>query len=93
MGRRQGRARAARSGSAFASSATCSGSTSAEAVARLGEDGRRLWRLAHGIDERQVTPERETKSISAETTFEEDVGDRAELKRALLGLCESVARG
>ncbi|MFZ0207107.1 MAG: hypothetical protein WAL59_13515 [Roseiarcus sp.] len=63
----------------------------AEAVARLGEDGRRLWRLANGIDDRRVTTERETKSISAEITFEHDVGDAAELSRALLGLCERVA--
>lgn len=63
----------------------------AEAVARLGEDGKRLWRLANGIDDRRVTTERETKSISAEITFEHDVGDAAELSRALLGLCERVA--
>ena len=40
------------------------------AAARLGEDGRRLWRLAHGIDARRVSPDRETKSISSETTFD-----------------------
>ena len=50
----------------------------AEAVARLGEDGRRLWRLANGIDDRRVMTERETKSISAEITFEHDVGDAAD---------------
>ena len=63
-----------------------------EALGRLGEDGRRLWRLARGIDDRKVSPERETKSISAETTFPEDVGERAELEATLLGLCEKVAR-
>jgi DNA polymerase-4 len=63
-----------------------------QALARLGEDGRRLWRLSRGIDERKVTPEREAKSISAETTFLEDVADRAELEAVLLGLCEKVAR-
>ena len=64
----------------------------ASAATRLGEDARRLWRLAHGIDERKVSPERETKSISAETTFLDDIGDRAELEPILLGLCEKVAR-
>jgi DNA polymerase-4 len=64
----------------------------AGAVARLGEDGRRLWRLARGIDNRRVTLERETKSISAETTFEHDVGERAELERTLLILSERVGR-
>ncbi len=63
-----------------------------EAMTRLGEDGRRLWRLARGIDERRVSPEREAKSVSAETTFLEDIGERAELEAALLGLCERVAR-
>lgn len=63
----------------------------ASAVARLGEDGRRLWRLARGMDDRKVTLEREARSVSAETTFEEDVAERAELERTLLGLSERVA--
>ena len=61
-------------------------------MARIGEDGRRLWRLARGIDDRSVSLERETKSISAETTFDEDVGDRDRTGATLLGLCEKVAR-
>ncbi len=62
------------------------------AMARLGEDGLRLWRLARGIDDRKVSPDREAKSISAETTFLDDIGDHAELEAILLGLCEKVAR-
>ncbi len=58
---------------------------------RLGDEGRRLWRLARGVDDRRVTPERETKSISSETTFEIDVSDRAELTRVVLAHCERVA--
>ncbi len=61
------------------------------AASRLGEEGRRLWRLARGIDDRRVTPDREAKSVSSETTFEEDVSDRAELTRVLLAHCERVA--
>ena len=61
------------------------------AAARLGDDGRRLWRLARGIDARRVTPDRETKSVSSETTFEFDVADRDELMRALLSHCDRVA--
>ena len=61
------------------------------AAARLGDDGRRLWRLARGIDPRRVTPEREAKSVSSETTFEIDVADRDELTRALLAHCDRVA--
>ena len=63
-----------------------------EALLRLGEDGRRLWRLARGIDERRVSPDRETKSVSAETTFSDNIGERAQLEAILLGLCEKVAR-
>ncbi|MGO4870661.1 MAG: DNA polymerase IV [Roseiarcus sp.] len=63
----------------------------AAAAARLGEEGRRLWRLARGIDERRVAPDREAKSISSETTFEDGVSDRAELTRVLLAHCERVA--
>ena len=62
------------------------------AAARLGDEGSRLWRLAHGIDNRKVSLERETKSLSAEVTFENDVGDPAELERTLLRLSEKVAR-
>ena len=60
-------------------------------AARLGDDGRRLWRLAQGIDDRKVSAERETKSVSSETTFETDVSDRAELTRVLLLHCDRVA--
>src|SRR5271165_2570547 len=61
------------------------------AASRLGEDGRRLWRLAQGIDDRRVRPDRETKSISSETTFDRDVDDRDELTRVLLAHCERIA--
>ena len=62
-----------------------------DVAGRLGEDGRRLWRLANGIDARLVDPARETKSISSETTFDTDVSDRAELMRVLLLHCDRVA--
>jgi DNA polymerase-4 len=47
---------------------------------RLGSAGPHLWRLAHGLDEREVVPDREAKSVGAEDTFEEDVFDRDELR-------------
>ena len=62
-----------------------------EAILRLGEDGLRLWRLAHGRDDRAVQPERETKSVSSETTFDRDITDKAELTRILLAQCDRVA--
>jgi DNA polymerase-4 len=58
---------------------------------RYGEEGRRLWRLAHGLDEREVDPSRETKSISSETTFERDIGDFRSLERILWTLTEEVS--
>jgi len=57
----------------------------------LGNDGVRLTRLANGRDKRQVTPEREAKSISAETTFETDTRDAELLLPILLSLSEKVS--
>ena len=61
------------------------------AMGRLfGVHGPRMRRLAHGIDSRPVTPERAAKSVSAETTFNEDVGDPAVLEQTLVRLCDRV---
>jgi DNA polymerase-4 len=57
----------------------------------FGKSGRHLWELAHGRDDRKVTPDREAKSISTETTFPEDVGDRAVLRAWLLDLVDELA--
>lgn len=46
-----------------------------ELVARYGRIGRRLHELACGIDNRPVNPSQPVKSISTETTFDEDLGD------------------
>jgi DNA polymerase IV len=62
-----------------------------EAILRLGEDGLRLWRLSQGRDDRSVSAERETKSVSSETTFDRDISDKAELTRILLAQCDRVA--
>jgi DNA polymerase-4 len=58
---------------------------------RYGEEGRRLSRLARGIDERKVDAARETKSVSAETTFERDIADFRTLERVLWSLSEEVS--
>lgn len=58
---------------------------------RYGEEGARLWRLARGLDVRAVNPERDTKSISAETTFERDIGEFRPLEQHLWGLTERVS--
>ncbi|MCH9670625.1 MAG: DNA polymerase IV [Gammaproteobacteria bacterium] len=58
---------------------------------RLGANGRRLWELAHGIDERKVVPSRRAKSISHETTFAADLRDLRALLSALHELAEQVS--
>ncbi len=58
---------------------------------RYGGEGLRLWRLARGIDERPVDAGRETKSVSAETTFERDIADFRPLERHLWELTEGVS--
>ena len=59
--------------------------------ARLGEMGRRLWALANGQDSRAVVPDRPTKSISAETTFDRDLRRLEDLEHRLWPLCEEVS--
>jgi DNA polymerase IV len=63
----------------------------ADLLRRYGEEGGRLWRLARGIDARGVDPERETKSVSAETTFERDIGEFRPLEQTLWELTEKVS--
>src|SRR5688572_1775452 len=59
---------------------------------RYGVEGRRLWRLSRGIDDRSVNPERDAKSVSAETTFGEDIASFKPLEKILWSLCERVSR-
>ena len=58
---------------------------------RYGEEGRRLARLARGIDARQVSADRETKSVSAETTFDRDIAAFRSLERILWNQAEEVS--
>jgi len=58
---------------------------------RFGEMGRHIWQLAHGLDNRAVVPDREAKSVSTETTFARDIGDRSVLRVWLLGLVDHLA--
>jgi DNA polymerase-4 len=65
--------------------------TETDLMRRFGTEGLRLARLARGIDAREVSPERETKSVSAETTFETDIAAFRTLERRLWGLSEKVS--
>jgi DNA polymerase-4 len=62
-----------------------------ELMRRYGEEGLRLSRLSRGIDTRRVSPDREAKSISSETTFESDISDFRALERKLWLLTEKVS--
>ncbi len=66
--------------------------TEREAQRRLGGDGPSLVRRARGEDDRPVDPGRETKSISAETTFDSDLTRPTDLERHLWRLSEKLAR-
>ena len=59
---------------------------------KFGSSGEHFWKLARGIDDRQVIADREAKSISHETTFAVDVVDMDVLKAWLLELTEQVAQ-
>jgi len=58
---------------------------------RYGMEGQRLARLARGIDTRDVSSERETKSVSNETTFNGDIADVETLARELWRMSEKVS--
>jgi DNA polymerase-4 len=60
-------------------------------IDRFGEMGRHVWHLANGRDDRIVVADREAKSISTETTFAQDIGDRAVLRVWLLDQVDQVA--
>lgn len=62
------------------------------ALRRLGEDGPALVRRARGEDSRMVRPDRVSKSISAETTFDTDLSRLDDLERPLWRMAEKLAR-
>jgi DNA polymerase IV len=62
-----------------------------EMMRRYGEEGRRLARLARGIDQRTVSADRETKSVSSETTFARDIAEFRALERILWAQTEEVS--
>jgi DNA polymerase IV len=61
-------------------------------MARYGVMGSRLYYLSRGEDMRSVDTDDESKSISAETTFNSDISVAEELSAILWQLSEKVAR-
>ena len=67
--------------------------TGDQMVAMFGEaGGRHFWKLARALDDRDVVPDREAKSISHETTFAEDLRAADDCVPVLLELSEGVGR-
>lgn len=60
-------------------------------TARFGSMGDRLWHLARGQDTRRVMRDEKLKSISKETTFNEDTSDADILDGHLWRLAEQVS--
>ncbi len=62
-----------------------------DVVGALGKaHGRGLWLMAHGLDDRAVIAERESKSVSVEDTFEHDIADVGRLTVVLDSMSRRV---
>jgi DNA polymerase-4 len=57
----------------------------------LGENGVMIWKKANGLDDSLVLPYREQKSMSKETTFQQDTIDMDMLKRTLIAMTDMLA--
>ena len=58
---------------------------------RFGKLGDHIFRLANGLDKREVISDAKAKSISSETTFSSDIKDKEVLLASLSQLSEQVA--
>ncbi|MBX3567206.1 MAG: DNA polymerase IV [Rhizobiaceae bacterium] len=63
----------------------------ADLLRRYGTMGTRLYRLSRGDDVRQVHPDHDAKSVSAETTFDSDLATMDDLVPVLRALSEKVS--
>lgn len=57
----------------------------------LGEDGVTIWNKANGLDNSPVVPFRDQKSMSKETTYQQDTIDMDLLKRTLVSMVDKLA--
>ena len=58
----------------------------------FGKNGIYFWKLANGIDDREVHVEERAKSISNEFTFDKDTADGERINTTLMFLCEKVSQ-
>ena len=63
-----------------------------ELLSRYGSLGSRLYNFSRGEDSRRIDRGGKAKSVSSETTFNEDLSDAAALEARLWPLCETVSR-
>lgn len=61
-------------------------------VPYVGNQARRIWELARGIDERPVEPDRQIQSVGNEETYESDVEDPAVIDIELHYFANRVAK-
>jgi len=61
-------------------------------IEKFGVMGAQMYLMAHGIDNSEVEQRTEVKSMSRETTFEEDEGDALAVLNALDKLSDSVTK-
>lgn len=66
--------------------------TEGELAERFGRSGRYYYRMVRGIDDREVTPHRERKSLGAERTFEHDLADLEQMGMRLESIAAEVSR-
>ena len=57
----------------------------------MGKNGAVIWEKANGIDTTPVRPYHEAKSVSTETTFEQDSIDIVRMKEILVKMVEKIA--
>jgi DNA polymerase-4 len=61
-----------------------------ELVKHFGKSGHFYYKIVRGIDEREVQPHRETKSLGAEDTFSQDLSTTEEMHEELEAIAETV---
>jgi len=63
-----------------------------ELIRHFGKMGAHYYHIAHGRDDRTVSPHRERKSVGVENTFAEDLTTQEEMERVLRGLAGELER-
>ena len=61
-----------------------------ELIRHFGKSGAFFYRIVRGIDEREVQPDRETKSVGAEDTFPYDLTSIEDMQDELLKITKNV---